>query len=270
MKKRFKRIYIEITNACNLNCSFCPPTKRTKEYMNINDFKHILNEIKPFSDYVYLHVKGEPLMHSNLGEILSLCNESGIMVNITTNGTLIVDSKELLINGNVRQINISLHNDNEDIENTILAAKEIANKANTIIQFRLWNLKSNQNNLNTIKMLENIFNIELKDEKEKISYKLADNIFLNFDYQFEWPDITKSKMNTIGSCEGLKTQIGILVDGTVVPCCLDNDGDIPLGNLFDEDLEGILNKDRTKRIIEGFKNKRLVEPLCQKCNYTNK
>ena len=111
--KKFKKIYIEITNACNLSCSFCPKTKRKIEYMSPNNFKDVIDKIKDYTDYIYLHVKGEPLLHPNLDEILSICDKENIKVQIPTNGTMLKDKKDILQKHNIRQINISLHSENE-------------------------------------------------------------------------------------------------------------------------------------------------------------
>ena len=71
-------------------------------------------------------------------------------------------------------------------------------------------------------------------------------------------------------CKGLDTHIGILADGTVIPCCLDSSGIINLGNIYEENLSDILEKEKTKQIISGFKNNKLVEELCQKCDFRKK
>ena len=123
MKKRFKRIYIEITNICNLNCSFCPPTNRKKEYMNIESFQKIISKMENYTDYIYLHIKGEPLMHPNLKEFLELCSNK-FFVNITTNATLLKANKELLIDANIRQISISLHSDTLKLKKLLLLPKK--------------------------------------------------------------------------------------------------------------------------------------------------
>jgi len=270
MKKRFKRIYVEITNICNMSCHFCPPTKRTKEYMSLDNFETILTKIKDYTDYIYLHIKGEPLIHPKLSEILSMCNKYEIMVNITTNGTLVEKNKHLLIANKVRQLNISLHNHHDSIESTINSAKTISENSETIIQYRLWNLKSTSNNSKIIHDLETIYNIDITNEKEKNSYQLDEKTYLNFDYQFKWPNLDNKTESKFGNCEGLKTQLGILVDGSVVPCCLDNDGDIILGNIFEKNLEDIINSKRVTNMLQGFNCNKLVEKLCQKCEYRNR
>lgn len=286
--KRFKRIYIEITNICNMNCSFCPSTKRHKEYMNLKDFESILVKIKDYTDYVYLHVKGEPLMHKQICEILELCKKYELKVNITTNGTLINEKKEILKDSEaIRQINISLHSfENisdvhvlENLNECIKAAKYIKDNSNVIIAFRLWNIKKDFSELSDlnkicIKEIEEIF--EVNDINEKLllnnNVKIIDKAFLNMEYQFEWPNIERDDISSFGKCYGLKEQIAILVDGTVVPCCLDNNGDINLGNILsgDTNLEDVLKNKKAERIIQGFKDNKLVEGLCRKCEYIRK
>ena len=121
-KKRFKKIYIEITNSCNLKCSFCPEGKRIKEFISVENFEIIINQIKPYTNLIALHVKGEPLLHPKLKEILDICEKENILVNITTNATLLEKNKDILISSKaVRQLNLSLHsitkNENTDTYN---------------------------------------------------------------------------------------------------------------------------------------------------------
>ncbi len=286
--KRFKRIYIEITNICNMNCSFCPKSTRYKEYMSLNNFENILIKIKDYTDYIYLHVKGEPLMHNEISEILDLCKKYKLRVNITTNGTLIKEKEEILKNSDaIRQINISLHSF-EDIENIstmeklfgcIKSAKYIKDNSNIIIAFRLWNIKNDYLELSDlnkicIQKIQEIF--EVDDINEKLilnnNIRIKDKVFLNMEYQFDWPNIEINDISDCGSCYGLREQIAILVDGTIVPCCLDNNGDVNLGNILKEktNFEDILNSKRVENIIQGFKNNKLIEDLCRRCGYIRK
>jgi radical SAM protein with 4Fe4S-binding SPASM domain len=263
----FKKIYIEITNICNLHCSFCPSTKRKKEFMSLNSFEHILKSIKGYTDYICLHVMGEPLMHPELKQILELSSKYNYKVNLTTNGRLLKDKLDIINNANcIRQVNISLHSyKDESIEEIIDTIKHLNNNFHTSI--RLWNLGSD--NKHIIDYLWEQFNVSdsydkyLKDK----SIKLGNNLYLNQDIEFEWPDSNKEIISDKGRCYGLKTHIGILVDGTVVPCCLDHEGDISLGNVYNEDLNTILNEIKCKQITEGFKQNTLVESLCKRCRY---
>jgi len=253
-----------------MNCSFCPSTKREKEFMSVENFEHILKKVKLYTDYIYLHIKGEPLMHPDIECILNLCSKYNLMVNITTNGTLIYKCEKILLKSNIRQINISLHSNNSNLLQTIQTAKYISENSSTIIQFRLWNLKSHKDNSHIIALLESVFKINLVNETEKKNYKLKENVYLHFDYMFSWPKLNNKNTSVVGNCEGLKSQIGILVDGTIVPCCLDNDGDIALGNIYTEDLSCILLNSRATNIIAGFKKNTLCEVLCQRCTYVNR
>ena len=242
--KKFKKIYVEITNICNLNCPFCSKDNRKKQEMNLTNFEHILRQIDNYTDYLYLHIKGEPLLHSKLKEILDLCFKYNKQVNITT-----IDK--------VRQINISLHSLNEEkLENVLKCGDYLSSKGVQIV-YRFW---TNDNLLNKVLKYYN-YQGEITN-----NFKLKNNIYLNRDKKFTWPSLNNNFISNKGTCYGLKTHLGILVDGTVVPCCLDT-GVINLGNILKENFSNILNKERTKNIITNFNNNKLIEELCQKCDF---
>ena len=262
---RFKRIYIEITNVCNLNCSFCTPHTRANRFMDINEFKNILSKIKGYTEYIYLHVKGEPLLHPNFDEMVKIAYDMDFKINLTTNAILL--EKHLNITKFLRQINVSFHATN-DLE-IIKTCKKIND---CIINFRIWTMDESAE---TLKLLQKEFDapsihVEVDDIKEKsLNYTLAPNIFLSLATKFDWPDITSDALSD-GYCHGLISQLAILADGTVTPCCLDNNGDINLGNIFIEELEDILEKEKTTNIIDGFKRRICTEELCKKCTFKNK
>ena len=277
MKKRFKKIYVEITNNCNLNCSFCSETKKKKKEMSIEEFKIIISGIKDYTDYIYLHIKGEPLLHSKLNEILSVCDNNKMFVNITTNGTLLKERKNILLNHKcIRQINVSLHSENkinnyfEDVFDT---CKELSTKM--FINYRLWTLKDLKLNkestiivdkiINKYNLSTDIVDILKKDENIKIDI----NTVVNKNNMFTWPDESLG-YNIDAKCYGLIDQLGILSDGTVVPCCLDSNGIINLGNIFNENLDKILNTSLVKDIIRGFKENRSTCKLCRNCNFRDR
>ena len=260
----FNRIYIEITNICNLNCDFCPSLKRKKEMMSIEDFEKIILKIKDYTKHIYLHVKGEPLMHKDLDSILKIANNYNLFVNITTNARLLKDKLDIINNNKIRQINISLHSFNnlDEIKELLNTIDKINN---TYISLRLWNDKDNKE---VIKLLENHYKKEIVITNKR--FTITDKVFIDKDIKFSWPDINKNIISEYGTCKGGKSQIAILVDGTVTLCCLDNDGIINLGNIFNNTLEEILNTDRYKNIINGFNNNKLIEDLCKKCGYRNR
>ncbi len=286
--KKYKKVYIEITNICNLNCNFCPSTKRQLKYMSKQEFLHVISQVRPFTDYIYFHLMGEPLLNPELEGFLEICKNTGLQVNITTNGTLLKRSSGILLNAlALRKVSISLHsfeaNDTqleiqEYLADTIDFAKE-ASKKGIICELRLWNGESEginaSNNLNSqiLKMIEQAINIDfsLQDAlKQGNNIKLQNKLFLQLAQKFEWPDMDSEIIDDGVFCYGLRDQFGILVDGTVVPCCLDNEGNIPLGNIFNEPLSKILSSERAKKIYAGFTARNAVEELCKKCGYAKR
>ena len=273
----FKKIYIEITNICNLKCKFCPETSREKEFMNLENFQEVIRKVHKHTNLVCLHVKGESLLHPNLEEILKILEKYNLQANITTNGTLIKEKIEIIKNSNaVRQINFSIHsimqNDRLDkryLQNIFESVEELKN---IIVSYRLWNLqtiKENEINNEIIEEIEKYYNIQnLKQElMQKEFFKIKDNVFINQDTEFIWPNINGKNIIEKGRCLALKEQIAILVDGTVVPCCLDNNGDISLGNILNEDFEDILNKTKTLSIKKNFENRIIICGLCKTCGF---
>lgn len=263
-KKQFKKVYIEITNICNLSCDFCFPDYREKEMMTKEQFKYIIEQIREYTDYIYLHVKGEPLLHPDINELIEIACNSGLKINVTTNGTHI----EKLNNKKIRQINYSMQSieDVEEMQSTIKKMRKFIFNTDVYLSLRLWSNKSKEN-LNIIEMLKKEFGII-----ENICNKaiLDKNVYLSIEDEFVWPSLENTNEESDGYCHGLKDQIAILVDGTVIPCCLDHRGIMKLGNIFEQDICCILNTEKAKNIVDGFKNRKAVEELCQRCGFKNK
>ncbi len=277
MKKRFKKIYVEITNICNLNCSFCSIDKKKKKEMTVEEFSMVVSKIKKYTDYIYLHIKGEPLLHNHLNEILDICDKENLYVNITTNGTLLKEKYEILKrHKSVRQINISLHSEH-NMENYFEDVFEICKKLskNIYICYRLWTLKNKKLNKESTIIVEKIINNYnlstdtvdnlLNEDNVKIFF----NTFVNKNNLFDWPNVDKG-LNIDGKCYGLINQLGILSDGTIVPCCLDSSGIINLGNIFEDTLDNVLSTSLVKEIIEGFNNNKSICTLCKNCTFRNR
>ena len=284
--KTFKKVYIEITSVCNLACSFCPPTERQASFIKLDKFNHILDQIKPHTNYIYLHVKGEPLLHPKIDELLDASHAKGFKVNITSNGTLIHKAgPKILGKPALRQINFSLHSfdghegseDREGYLRSILAFVDEAVKHNVIISFRLWNLhpdnltnQERSRNRKTLEILERAFQLDYKIEEKVVpgsGVKVKDNIYLNMDHEFEWPSLNAAEDDGVGFCHALRSQAAILVDGTVVPCCLDGEGVIKLGNIHSDSFSEIVESERANQLYFGFSRRQAVEELCRKCGY---
>jgi len=203
--KRFDRIYIEITNVCNLKCKFCDETSREKKFMSVDEFEKIITQVKDYTNLIALHIKGEPLLHPNFKKILDICLENNLLVNITTNGTLLSENIQILgENKAIRQINLSMHaliqnniNIKENIYKTFEAVKMIKKINNNIIfSYRLWNiesLKDNDINKEILEMIGNEYNIKdiFERSKNERFIELEKKVFLNQDIQFEWPSLNK-------------------------------------------------------------------------------
>lgn len=287
MNKRFKRIYIEITNVCNLDCTFCPKNSRTPKFMKIEEFENILKSIKGYSDYLYFHVLGEPLLHPEIDKFLDLCHQYNYKVNITTNGFLIKENGYKIINKPaLRQMNFSLHSFDANTLNISLQdyldnILNFVEEANIITSLRLWNIKNVLNNndkqiileknRHILEKIENFLGLSYKIEEKITSgngLKLSPNIYISQASQFIWPNASlTSDLDENGFCHGLRDHIAILVDGTVVPCCLDSEGTIALGNIGSSSFKEIIESERALNMYEGLSRRKLVESLCRKCNY---
>lgn len=284
--KKFKKIYVEITNICNLSCKFCPKTSRSPQFMPLDMFQSLLLQINGRAKHLYFHVMGEPLLHPELGSFLDLAAVHGYRVNITTNGTLIDSASEWLIEKPaLRQVNFSLHSfeasqakySMDSYLDKIFEFISNSNKKNRIaICLRLWNIEDSgkKNKRYILDRLQKEFAVDNAVLDNQITsvmgFKLKENVFLNKASRFDWPKIGGEDIGAQGSCYGLRDQLAILVDGSVVPCCLDAEGSMNLGNIREETLEEILNKPRAKAISSGFSQGRVVEQLCKKCSYRNR
>ena len=269
MKKRFKKIYVEITNSCNLNCDFCIANKRKNKFIEIDEFKILLNNIKNYTDYLYFHVLGEPLFHPKINELINIASNN-FKINITTNGYLINKIKD---NKNIRQLNISLHSFDDKYKvslnnylNNIFGTIDELIKNNTYISLRLW--VENKYNNEIIDYINNKYITNIKYDVE--NYKINNNLFINNFHEFIWPDLNNDTYDETGTCYGLIDHIGILVDGTIIPCCLDSRGDINLGNIYLNNLNEILESERVNKIITNFKNNKKCEELCKHCKFIEK
>lgn len=269
-----KKAYVEITNVCNLSCTFCHGTKREKKFLSPEDFRLFAQKIRPHTEYIYLHVLGEPLLHPQLKEILTVCEELRFKVTITTNGTLLREKADILLScPALYKVSVSLHSFEANEKGTVLedymtsvcsfAAK--AAKNGVLCVFRLWN-NGGQDKLNADihALLSDRFPGPYKENRSGIT--LAKNIYLEYGDKFDWPDMSAGATGA-GFCMGLRDQIAVLCDGTAVPCCLDAEGDIPLGNLYEQSLDEILSSDRAQRLINGFSAGRAEEELCKRCGY---
>jgi len=285
VEKRFKKVYVEISNACNLKCDFCPTVNKSQTFMDASLFEKIVSQLPPLTNAINLHIMGEPLLHPQLDEFIHICAAHNLPVTIVTNGTLMTPEKqELLLHPIVQQVNFSLQSfhanfpnaDNSAFLNRIFqyTLRAFEQRPDLHVNYRLWNVSDYSDaisfNEDLIKKMKMFFDIENASELNHISLrgrKVTKSLHLNLATRFDWPDLDMPFRSTHGTCPGLITQLGVLADGTVVPCCLDKDGIVDLGNCNDGSIKEIITSDKATRIINGFKCRELIEPLCQHCTF---
>ncbi|MDD3463010.1 MAG: SPASM domain-containing protein [Sulfurospirillaceae bacterium] len=282
---KFHRVYVEITNICGLACSFCPAKTLPPQTMSLDFFEDIVSQLSLYTKELALHVVGDPLVLSNLDEYLDIANKFEMKISLTTSGYFLGKKEPtLLLHQSIKQVNISLNSYNknsmpisfEEYMSPILGLCDLKleTNPNSFINLRVWNLDEEQSeksfNQTLFKKLQEHFNTPLHVEniyKEKPkNIRLASKILLHFDNYFEWPSLETKNMSH-GTCQGLHSHFGILANGDVVPCCLDKDGVMKLGNLHVQSLKSILQSKRVREIRDGFKNGFAIELLCQKCTY---
>ena len=274
---RFRKIYLEISNLCNLKCNFCPGTKRPGHRLSVEEFKSLLPKLRPYTDFLYFHLMGEPLCHPNLKDFLNLAGEAGFKVILTTNGTLLARQQELLVSSPaLHKVNISLHafesNDlaipfEQYLDECFAFGNAIAGKK--IVVYRLWTQGgADALNDSILERMKQFFSEPWVKERQGI--RIADRTYIEHGDKFDWPDLSAPEGDSHVFCYGLRDQLGVLCDGTVVPCCLDHEGDLALGNLFEQDLDSILSSPRAQSIYNGFTRKEAMEELCRRCGYARR
>ncbi len=272
----YSRVYVEITNICNRKCSFCPGTKRDLHRMDTQQFGHILQKLQGVTRYLYFHVMGEPLTHPALPELISMAKAAGFYPAITTNGTLLSKRGEDLVAAGIYKVNISVHSfedgTKEEYDRYLAQCMDFAEYASqqgVLVVLRLWNQGyDNGRNQDIERVLHERFPAEWKHGNRGIT--IQKNLFLEYGERFAWPDLEAEDEGNQVFCYGLKDHFGILCDGTVIPCCLDREGEIALGNIFEQEIDDILKSGRAEQMVQGFRNRNASEELCRKCGYARR
>ena len=271
---RFRKVYLEIGNVCDLRCSFCPGTRRAPHFLTVGEFSLLTERLRGWTDYLYFHLMGEPLLHPDLATLLRVAGEKGFYVNITTNGILLPTAAECLLSSPaLHRVNLSLQaweaNDMplslfDYVNQCADFAKRGADRG-LIVSLRLWNGGgADKRNGEILSLLGKVFPEPWQAGQKNTV--LAPRVYLERGERFDWPGPDAAETGTV-FCLGLRDQIGVLCDGTVVPCCLDAEGALALGNLYETSLEEILSGPRARAIYDGFSRREATEELCRRCGY---
>jgi radical SAM protein with 4Fe4S-binding SPASM domain len=284
-RKRFAKVNIEISNICNLQCSFCPEVIRTKGMIDLELFRRIIEQVAPLTEQVCFHLMGDPLVHPKLAELVEICEERDVRIFFVTNGVLLREPQAaLLLRPAFHQVCFSLHSFHDNFPDRdpsaylerIFAYTEWAliERPDLFINFRLWNLEdvrgTGAKNRDMLRRIGERFSVPVPQETDvriQKSHRICGRFYLHFDTEFTWPGIDLPVIGNVGRCHALSSHFGILVDGTVVPCCLDKEGAIPLGNIREAPVAEILDSPRAREMLEGFRRGKLVEELCKRCQY---
>ncbi len=272
----YSRVYVEITNICNMDCSFCHGHNRTPRQMTEAEYAHVLKQLSGKTKYIYHHLMGEPLVHPLLPQFIQMAARAHFYPMITTNGTLLDSRGDALLDKGLHKVNISLHSFEGDgldshrqYIDKIAHFAEKANQSGTLVSLRLWNNGCDEGrNDTTLTLLKEKFPGQWVQNTR--GYRIRDGLFLAWGDRFAWPDLNAPDYGERVFCYGLQDHFGILCDGTVVPCCLDSEGTVALGNVFQEELSDILSSPRAAAMEEGFRCHTATEVFCRHCGYAQK
>ncbi len=281
-----QRVYVEITNACNLRCHFCPGTSRPPARMDPEFFASLLTQITPLTSRISLHVLGEPLTHPDLPLLLEHCARAAVAVDLTTNGSLISRwSDDLLQSRALRQINFSLQSldraagpDLDTLDRVLnFTSQVLLKRPELYVNFRLWtldNLRAQEDSAFNRAVLERIgHDLHISTPTlvpGRKSRRLVGRVYVHADTVFTWPGDLPAAERHRGYCHALTSHCAILADGTVCPCCLDAEGRLALGNVRVTPLAQILASPRATAMRNGFSRGELVEDLCRHCSYCHR
>lgn len=279
------RCYIEITNVCNLDCDFCPKHHRERRQLTIEEFDLLTDKIRGRVCFLYFHLMGEPLLNPYLPQFVTIAREKGFKTVLTSNGTLLHRAMGLLETlPHKIQLSLHSHESNERGElseyiRQVMTFSVLAAKRGTCMVLRLWNHGGrDKENEEVIRLMETYMPKPWKQRPD--GFRLTDNLYLEFDRKFKWPQVDTVKEETYANnvlrtesedkhpqlfCKALLKQIGVLADGSLVPCCLDHNGDVVLGNLLHQSLDEILSSPRAQALIDAFKHHTASEVLCRNC-----
>ena len=281
-EKMISRCYLEITNVCNLSCRFCPKTSRRPHLLTAEEFDLLTDRLVGEVQFLYFHLMGEPLLHPLLPQFVTLARQKGFVPILTTNGTLLGGDAthaarvQALLDAGLHKVQISLHSHEGNgfdspeayVQQVMTFALEAARR-DIIVVLRLWNQGGYDSENEALLDLVSAF-VPRPWTQRYDGWKLAHRIYIEYDQMFEWPESEREEYGEPEVfCYALRNQLGVLADGTVVPCCLDHDGTVNLGNLFEQTLPEILASERARALYDGFSHHVATEPLCRRCGYAS-
>jgi radical SAM protein with 4Fe4S-binding SPASM domain len=270
----FNRIYLEITNQCNMTCSFCPPHRRAARFLSQSELDHRMHHIAQHTKNVYFHVKGEPLLSPHLQAALDAAYRHQLDVHLVSNGLLIGRHGDLILNHpSVKTITLSLHSYSE--LDPIVVDKQIGIMQEWLsmqrphhphIRLRIWDADTGKH-INSRHLIKRLTGYEIAENvRPNFRVSLQPNRHIQSDVRFDWPDLSQGERYPEGRCNA-GMMLAVLADGTVTPCCLDGEGIIGLGNIEHTALSEIIASQRYRAFLQGMNDRKPSEALCRSCSF---
>ena len=219
-------VYIEITNVCNLHCSFCPcgtaasnandadngfaadnsSTSANRTFMDSKLFETCSTGAQEIgATNVYFHVLGEPTLHPGFAHYVKKLEQTPLKLTLTTNGTTIERTgRQILASPAVRQVNFSTHAYAElpretaerYLQNVLdFCSLAIIERPDLYINLRLWNVGADEAsswNSYMLKRIHETFGVDITPghfcSRHK-SFNITGRLYLHEDTRFEWPSI---------------------------------------------------------------------------------
>lgn len=270
-------VRIENTNHCNAHCVMCPREKMTRKkgFMSFESFKKIVDQCAELDvKMTHVHGYGEPLLDPLIFKKIKYIKDKGIPETyMVTNGSLLTEENiRKLIESGLDAMNISFYGFTKETYERIhknLNFEKTRDNVKNFFRIRKEMGKETPKTHLTFLSYED-------NEKEKQAFldfwkDIADDTRVSHLHNFgdgrEYRPVRKDiKRISCGHIFFLHS-MQILWDGKVVPCCIDTDGMIVLGNANDNSLLDIWNSEKFKKFREDHRECRFEKyPLCDNCD----
>jgi pyruvate-formate lyase-activating enzyme len=269
-------IRIETTNACNLRCRMCPQSDKkpgvARGLMKVDLYRNIVDQIAAFPEnhnaLFYLHICGEPLLHKQSVEFIRYAADLGFKPILTTNATLLTTelTAKLLASG-LSRIEFSFEGVTPEIfETTRLGAKYDVVHRN-IMDFLEQNRAAGKP-VHTELVVVDLPHVEARLLRDYCEKMRAHFDTVNLSGYFDWlgrVETVKYERSHYRGCAATDTDLNVLWDGRVVPCCMDVDGAMVIGDFTKQCYLEILADLRRHALRERLQCGQLKGLLCSQC-----
>lgn len=250
---------LELTNRCNLRCAFCPTGNgrmtRRRATLDAALFRKVIRESRPL-EHALLFQWGEPLLHPAFDELAREAGRAGIRTFLTTNGTLLDDSRiQRLLDAKIDRITVSVDGDartHEHVRGVPLSRVEAGLRR--LIRARDAARSSTAIDVSMVVAPETETAVGAFEDRFR---KLADRVQ-------RIPVLTSGVRRT--RCrEPWRGGLVVLADGRVTACCVDHDGVLAVGDARRDSLRDIWNGDRMQGLRRAHAGRGELPSICRTC-----